>query len=148
MSKVAIIGAGPVGLCVALALSKAGHRVSLVSDGHHGAGWAAGGMLAPRYEVALETGVPVDDVAEHGHWLMDCADAAFARWDDLTQLAGAGPAAPVRAATSAGIVLVRGDRVIDPRLWLGLLDRMVRAAGVSVVEGSVASVLPGTLSLD
>ena len=62
MSAVAVIGAGPVGLCVAHALLDRGHSVTLVAPDSRGAGWAAGGMLAPRYEVAMETGVPVEEV--------------------------------------------------------------------------------------
>jgi glycine oxidase len=48
--SVLIVGAGPVGLCCALAMTQASYRVTVVDSGVRGAGWASGGMLGAVYE--------------------------------------------------------------------------------------------------
>lgn len=56
--SIAIVGAGPVGLCTGIALLQDGHRVSILDSGARGAGWASGGMLAPLYEMASDPAFP------------------------------------------------------------------------------------------
>ncbi|MEQ9434954.1 glycine oxidase ThiO [Hyphomonas sp.] len=58
--RVAIIGAGIIGLTCAWELARRGAQVTLYDSGFHpgrGASWAAAGMLAPAYEAAGEPGV-------------------------------------------------------------------------------------------
>lgn len=45
-----VIGAGPIGLCTARVLARAGCSVTLIDDDKRGAGWASGGMLGAVYE--------------------------------------------------------------------------------------------------
>ncbi len=54
--RVLVVGAGLVGMCVALRLAQSGVKVVLVdkSKPATGASWAAAGMLAPAYEAAHE----------------------------------------------------------------------------------------------
>jgi glycine oxidase len=55
---IVIIGAGPVGLCCALAMADAGYRVTVLDNGKRGAGWASGGMLGAVYETLEREDVP------------------------------------------------------------------------------------------
>ena len=58
--RIAIIGAGIIGLSCARELAKRGAHVTLFDSGFYpgrGASWAAAGMLAPAYEAAAEPGV-------------------------------------------------------------------------------------------
>lgn len=48
--EIIVIGAGPVGLCCAVAFAQAGHQVCVIDNGARGAGWASGGMLGGVYE--------------------------------------------------------------------------------------------------
>lgn len=48
-----VVGAGPVGLCVALAARAAGAKVKVIAKPSRPAGWASAGMLAPAWEMAL-----------------------------------------------------------------------------------------------
>lgn len=57
--RIAIVGAGIIGLSCAWELAKRGARVTLFDSNVHpgrGASWAAAGMLAPAYEAAAEEG--------------------------------------------------------------------------------------------
>jgi glycine oxidase len=56
--SIIIVGAGPVGLCCAIALANAGHQVTVIDSGARGAGWASGGMLAAVYETLCREDVP------------------------------------------------------------------------------------------
>jgi len=51
--RIAVVGAGPIGLACAWRLAQRGHAVTVHSDGHPGAWHAAAGMLAPVAEAAF-----------------------------------------------------------------------------------------------
>ena len=57
--RVAVIGAGVIGMCCALSLADRGVRVTLIERNipGRGASWASAGMLAPAFEAAAEEGV-------------------------------------------------------------------------------------------
>jgi glycine oxidase len=77
---IVIIGAGPVGLCCALAFVKAGHYVSVLDNGARGAGWASGGMLGAVFETVDREDVPVA--------MRDLAFESRALWDDIAAQTG------------------------------------------------------------
>ena len=56
--RIAVIGAGIIGLSCALELARRGAQITLFDKGTFGRGasWAAAGMLAPAYEAASERG--------------------------------------------------------------------------------------------
>jgi glycine oxidase len=77
LPSIIVVGAGPVGLCVALALARAGHEVRLVDSGARGAGWASGGMLGAVFETLGRADVPKA--------LTDLAFTSLNLWADLAK---------------------------------------------------------------
>jgi glycine oxidase len=75
LKSIIVVGAGPVGLCCALAVAARGARVLVVDNGKRGAGWASGGMLAPTYETVARPDVP--------HALTDLAFESLSLWEKL-----------------------------------------------------------------
>ena len=53
--RINIIGGGIVGLCSAVALAEAGHRVTIIDDdaGRHAASWGNAGHIAPEQVAPL-----------------------------------------------------------------------------------------------
>lgn len=72
---VLIIGAGPVGLCCALAFAQAGYGVYVADNGKRGAGWASGGMLGATYETLAREDVPTA--------MTELAFQSRGLWDEL-----------------------------------------------------------------
>ena len=70
-ARIAVIGAGIIGLSIALSLSRRGAAVTVIEKGEvgKGASWAAAGMLAPAYEA-------LDDGGVHPELLPFCLEAA------------------------------------------------------------------------
>ncbi len=123
--KVAVVGAGVLGLSIALALARAGASVRLVErDGGPNASSIAAGMLAPAFEAALD---PVS--AGHFDLLVQARDL----WPDF--LKGLGPVgfercgarliAPGEVLERAGMALrgqgaehrIDGDGLFTPEDW-------------------------------
>jgi glycine oxidase len=73
--SIVVVGAGPVGLCCALAFAQAGYQVSVIDSGQRGAGWASGGMLGATYETLGRNDVPSS--------LTDLAFESLALWPSL-----------------------------------------------------------------
>ncbi len=72
-SRIAVVGAGVVGLAIARRLARDGHQVTVFDAARagRGASWAAGGMLSPLAE-AVNTGA-----------FLELALASMALWDDF-----------------------------------------------------------------
>jgi glycine oxidase len=165
-----VVGAGPVGLCCALALAQAGHGVRLIDSGVRGAGWASGGMLGAVYETLGHDDVP--------QALTDLAFDGLARWEklansldidrstsslfvartpeeagDLAALAGNPDAGMSEVAVPNGMAGIRAwlctrDATLDPRATLRALRAACVRAGVTMVHGEVYRISARRVILD
>jgi glycine oxidase len=107
--SIVVVGAGPVGLCCALAFARAGWLVRVVDSGLRGAGWASGGMLGASYETLARNDVPSS--------LTDLAFESLALWPSLAGRLG--------VATLANTAFVA--RSHDEATFLGKLATDQRA---------------------
>jgi glycine oxidase len=167
--SVIVVGAGPVGLCCALALAKAGHRVRLIDNGARGAGWASGGMLGAVYETLGHDDVP--------QALTDFAFESLTRWTELATslnievsksslfvalteeeasnleaLAHYPEACMISVPVPNGIAgigawLCSRDASLDPRATLRALKAACVRAGVKLVLGEIDRISAGRLRL-
>lgn len=148
--RVAVVGAGVIGLTVAWRAAVAGHPVTLVDPQPlTGASWVAGGMLAP----VTEAWPGEDDVLEFG-------EQALARWPEFARLLSADAADP--GLSTAGTVVAASDPgdVAQLEVLAGYLHRVGRAAELVTgrelrkrVPGLGSSlrgglVVPGDLAVD
>jgi glycine oxidase len=108
--SIVVVGAGPVGLCCALAFAKADYAVRVVDSGQRGAGWASGGMLGAVYETLARNDVPSS--------LTDLAFESLALWPSLAGRLG--------VATLANTAFVARSR--DEAEFLAKLANDQRAA--------------------
>jgi glycine oxidase len=167
--SIIVIGAGPVGLCCALAMAEDGYEVTLLDSGKRGAGWASGGMLGAVYETLGR-----DDVAES---LTRLAFESLTLWDGVAKRAGiqldrdslflarnadevatlealaSSPRAALRKADSCSDIQAKAawvcaaDATLNPRDTLLKLKRSCRDAGVAFVLGDACSVETGAITL-
>jgi glycine oxidase len=167
--SIIVVGAGPVGLCCALALTQAGHAVRVVDSGERGAGWASGGMLGAVYETLDRPDVPAE--------FTDMAFESLSLWRELAaQLAIETLSEPVFVARSAGealfLKLLAGnplaaltqiqlpvgltgqsawrcaaDLALDPRATLLALHKACVLSGVTFIRGKVTTCLPRSITL-
>jgi glycine oxidase len=162
LPSIIVIGAGPVGLCCALALARAGHDVRVVDSGARGAGWASGGMLGAVFETLGRADVP--------RALTDLAFTSLNLWADLAEDIGlhapkdslfiarhaqeadhfAHLAKDPRARLSPspipdgmnGLAAWQCDRdiTLNPRAALNVLKQACRNAGVVFGQGQVSGI--------
>ena len=170
--SVVIVGSGPVGLCIGVALLQDGHRVALVDSGARGAGWASGGMLAPLYEVASDPAYP-DAYFEFAlksaelwqHVAQTCAidlqtpslflartqDEEVALLDLQRRAAGLGldlTSVAVPAGLSAQAAFqAQSERALDPRAALKSLRNQFQSLGGELLIGQANAIAPHRLGL-
>jgi glycine oxidase len=138
-----IVGGGLIGCACARALAGRGADVTVFDRAPgRGAGWAAGGMIAPEFETKT--------ASEISPALQDLAYASRALWDvfatDLgLALGGASfaiePDAMGNSSPSPSQKrLLPNDTFIDPRILSDGLIHACRDAGVRFVQSSVQSI--------
>jgi glycine oxidase len=107
---VIVVGAGPVGLCAALAMADLGASVTLVAPPTRPTGWASGGMLAPVWEMVLSDPAP--------GVLRDLAFRSRDLWDGVSRVAGiplhTGTLAVAPNQSAEERMVQRGGTLIDP----------------------------------
>jgi glycine oxidase len=160
--SVIVVGAGPVGLCCALALAQAGQGVTLVDNGVRGAGWASGGMLGAVYETLGRDDVP--------QALTDLAFTSLKLWADLAlnvgiqaprtslfvarthteveqlsalasnPLAAMIPASVPNSLNAVNAWACAADMTLNPRIALQALRAACARAGVSLQFGDVVEI--------
>lgn len=155
---VVVIGAGVIGLTCALTLARRGAGVTLLSDGRPGATAAAAGMLCPSFEALHHGGPALYEMGTRSLALWDAFAASLT--DDPAGALGYrrdgavgvgfppgtldGEPAPVPDGIEAtGAVLVPGEGRVDPRRLLAALDAACEGAGVTRVQGEVATLTAG-----
>ena len=143
-----IIGAGVLGLCTAVILSRRGHQVAVVDPGEPNASSVAAGMIAPAMEAAI------DDLGPEAATLLRAGRnrwPAFARATGVrlarrpAEWRGEGAEAIVERLRALGFEARRdGDRVVTQEDWqveppqaLAALHKVLSAA---VVRGRVEKV--------
>jgi glycine oxidase len=160
--SIIVVGAGPVGLCCALALAQAGHGVTLIDNSARGAGWASGGMLGAVYETLGRNDVP--------QALTDLAFTSLKLWTDLAPSVGiqaprtslfvarmhteveqlsAVASNPLAAMTPTAVPnnlnalsawTCAADMTLNPRITLAALRAACVRAGVSFQFGEVVEI--------
>ena len=167
--SIVIVGAGPVGLCCALAVAQDGYQVSVIDSGARGAGWASGGMLGAVYETLDRENV--------SPLLTKMAFESLSLWQDLAarltietlsesiflgrtpeeaQFLSALASNPQAAMTPfdvpTGLVGMAAwrcarDLALNPRTTLQKLHKACVGAGVTFVTGTVTSCRPHQVTL-
>jgi glycine oxidase len=136
-----VIGAGALGLTTGFELARRGARVTLVDAGAPGRGalWASGGMLAPGFELSVETS---GDVRAPGlAAFRDLALEAAALWPEFAARLEAETAAEIGFAQTGSLTPAFREREI-PRLEaarrraadFGLAAEMLDAAELARLE--------------
>lgn len=160
-ADVIVIGAGVIGLSTALALRRAGLRVSVVDRqavGRGGASWAGGGILAPLEPDAVDAvTLPIlrDSLRDYADWCAALHESSgvdpeylrcgmrvlppfdVAGWKALGARCGLGVDEAPTALTLPGVAQVR-----SPRL-LRALALAARAQGVQLIENEAVLALLG-----
>ena len=127
--KIAIAGAGVIGLSCAFELAERGHRVTLFdpSGPEASTSWAAAGMIAPAYELMLQEGAPDEALSSL------CFESA-ALWQDFAARLRAFAGLPVGYSRQATIAVAR--RALHERLRAnGHPARPVSSAALTSVFG-------------
>jgi glycine oxidase len=167
--SIVVVGAGPVGLCSALAFAQAGRHVRVVDSGQRGAGWASGGMLGASYETLGRGDVPssLTELAFESLALwpslagrLDIAtlpNAVFvARTQDeaefLAKLATDQRATLTEIGLPFGFVGLaawrsEADLALNPRAALRALHNACGLAGVTFVSASVIDIAANCVTL-
>lgn len=163
-----IIGAGPVGLCAALALQDKARSVGIVDAGHPGAGWASGGMLAPLYELLADPDCPPAFARFGFESLTLWADVARAcdlplaspalflartqaELDRLSHVAARAqtygqrvvPTQCPSGLTALAAFVTESETALDPRQALAKLKSRFQAQGGTILTAQVDQLGPG-----
>lgn len=119
--KIAIAGAGVIGLSCAFELAERGHRVTLFdpSGPEASTSWAAAGMIAPAYELMLQEGAPDEALSSL------CFESA-ALWQDFAARLRAFAGLPVGYSRQATIAVARTSGELER---LRALHERLRANG-------------------
>ena len=140
-----IIGAGVLGLCTAVILSRRGHEVVVVDPGDPNASSVAAGMIAPAMEAAI------DDLGPEAATLLRAGRDRWAAFAEATEVRLARRPAEWRVERAEAIVerlralgfesRRHGDRVVTQEDWQveppQALAALRSALGAAVVRGRV-----------
>lgn len=143
-----IIGAGVLGLCTAVILSRRGHQVAVVDPGEPNASSVAAGMIAPAMEAAIDNlGLEAATLLRAGRdrWpaFAEATEVRLARRP--AEWRGEGAEVIVERLRALGFEARRdGDRVVTPEDWQveppQALAALRNVLGAAVVRGRVEKV--------
>lgn len=148
-----VIGAGVLGLCTAVELTRRGHAVAVIDPGGHNASSVAAGMIAPAMETLADLRSP-DVAADHSRLFRDARDLwpAFAEplgiplYRDGAEWRGRDPDGIRAALRDRGFDVRPLDPPFTPEDWrldaADALARMGAVAGIIRRHATALSLTP------
>jgi glycine oxidase len=148
-----VIGAGVLGLCTAVELTRRGHAVTVVDRGGPNASSVAAGMIAPAMETLADLRSP-DVAADHSAlfraardlWPAFAEPLGIALYREGAEWRGRDPGAVRDALRERGFVVGAGEPPFTPEDWrldpADALAQMEAAAGLTRRNGAARSLDP------
>ena len=148
-----VIGAGVLGLCTAVELTRRGHAVTVIDPGGPNASSVAAGMIAPAMETLADLRSP-DIGADHSRlfraardlWPAFAGPLGIALHRDGAEWRGRDPDAVRDTLRDRGFEVVPSDPPFTPADWrldaVDALARMGAAAGITLRQATALSITP------